>query len=123
GHSMVRDSYDYNEFHGPGKLATLRDLLDRTGMGGGIRDVLPADWIIDLERFLSFGKPPSNPAKKLGPKVAAELYQLHPNLVKLFNAPVPVEAVIAKSQGTTPAEDFENMLPVRNLWRGARMGL
>jgi hypothetical protein len=123
GHSMVRDSYDYNEFHGPGKLATLRDLLNRTGMGGGIRRSLPADWVIDLERFLSFGKPPSNPANKVGPRVAGELYQLHPNTIKLFNAPLPAEEVVAKSRCDTVSEDFENMLPVRNLWRGARMGL
>ena len=121
GHSMVRDSYDYNQSHGTKKPATLRDLLDRTGMGGGIQPLLPAGWVMDLNRFFSFGQPPTNNAKKMGPRVAADLHQLHPNTVKLFNAPLAAEQNSVKSD--TESENFENMLPVRNLWRGARMGL
>jgi hypothetical protein len=123
GHSMVRDSYDYNEFHAePRNPATLRDLLDRTGMGGGIKGRLAGDWIIDLRRFLSFGSGPSNHANVIGPHVAAELFQLHPNTVKVFNAPIPANEIRVK-QREEDGEDFESMLPVRNLWRGARMGL
>jgi hypothetical protein len=123
GHSMVRDSYDYNQFHGASNNpATLRDLLNRTGMGGGIKGRLPADWIIDLRRFLSFGSAPSNHANVIGPRIAADLFELHPNTVKLFNAAIPADGIRMKRRNGD-VEDFESMLPVRNLWRGARMGL
>jgi hypothetical protein len=122
GHSMVRDTYDYNEFHPSttSKRATLQDLLERTGMGGGTQPSLPGDWVMDLTRFLKMGPTtPSNNAMKIGPHVASALHQLHPHTVKVFNAPCPADQI----SGDTAAESFENMLPVRNLWRGARMGL
>jgi Animal haem peroxidase len=123
GHSMVRGSYDYNESHGPKNPASLQDLLERTGMGGGTQPSLPSDWVMDLSRFLMFQNPPSNNAKKISPRVASELHQLHSDRIKLFNAPLPADQNFAKAKCVAGSEDVEKILPVRNLWRGARMGL
>jgi len=121
GHSMVRDSYDYNEAHGSTtQRATLQDLLERTGMGGGVQPTLPGDWVIDLSRFLKSGASnPSNNAKKIGPRVAAGLHHLNPHTIKVFNVPCPAD----ETASDTVSENPETMLPVRSLWRGARMGL
>lgn len=62
GHSMVRNSYDYNRVFTfrPGGVtpATLELLFRFSGLSGGaVGDVpIPSDWIIDWRRFFEVGK-------------------------------------------------------------------
>jgi hypothetical protein len=53
GHSMVREDYFYNDTHRRARL--LEDLLMQTGVGGGAVKGLPADWVIDWQRFFFVG--------------------------------------------------------------------
>lgn len=56
GHSMVRDTYDYNRnFGDPGLVqpsASFAQLFQFTGTGGGAVPMLPDNWIIEWDRFL-----------------------------------------------------------------------
>jgi hypothetical protein len=127
GHSMVRDVYGfYNSCH---DNVDLQCLLAFTGSGSkGIpckdlpdsRDVpfaLPADWVIGWNHFFLSSPhiPQLNDAQKIDTKIANGLHDLQPQTVKLFNASMPSQ----HRQLTAP----ENILPVRTLWRGARIGL
>jgi hypothetical protein len=111
GHSMVRDSYEYNKAHHRDD-ATLDKLLKLTGAGGGAVPALPADWIIEWYRFFYLGRPTHNAAREIDTKIAMGLHNLPSAAVKLFSAPQPSE----------PPKN-ELPLPVRTLWRGARAGL
>ena len=53
GHSMVREDYFYNDAHPRALL--LEDILAQTGAGGRGFAGLPADWVIDWERFFFVG--------------------------------------------------------------------
>jgi hypothetical protein len=120
GHSMVRDSYDYNQTH---RHAKLYELLTQTGIGGGACPSLKQNWIIALDRFFKvagYGEP-SNDAQQIRPSIARDLFQVQPTIVKLFNVAAR-ERPGVKSHCNI-ADDPETMLPVRTLWRGARMGL
>jgi hypothetical protein len=123
GHSIVRDSYNYNRAHKDEHAATLTQLLRQTGMGGGIQPSLPEEWVIELHRFFYLGSPALNNARKFSTKIASALYQLHPSTVKIFNAPINKEESPSRISCNPDLEDVDMILPVRNLWRGARMGL
>ena len=55
GHAMVRTNYHFNEEHGgaPAKRASLKKLLDFSGLSSNAGEVLPTDrtWQIDWSRF------------------------------------------------------------------------
>jgi hypothetical protein len=111
GHSMVRDSYPINDTHRDIKLSQL---LKQTGIGGGAVPRLPADWVIKWNNFFSLTGNAS-PARKIDTTVAAGLHDLQIDTVKLYRVPpgdAPPYVVSPK-----------NILPVRTLWRGARVGL
>lgn len=123
GHSMVRDFYVINDDH---QKVDLLCLLALTGVGSqtipcgtsvAAPFVLPADWRVEWQRF--FLRPPAKPffnaAQKINTKIANGLHNLHPETVALFSAAVPNQT----KQLTSP----EDVLPVRTLLRGARMGL
>jgi hypothetical protein len=104
GHSMVRESYDYNRVFnssGPPALsdATLGLLFTFTGGGGGAP--IPSNWIIDWRRFFHLGRRGLlNFTRRLDTKLIPQLHQL---------------------PGTTPGQPAS--LAVRNLLRGSRIGL
>jgi Animal haem peroxidase len=58
GHTMVRESYEWNLFHNSDKhgKATLGDFFRLTGFSGKLdgKDQLPSDWIIDWRHFYDF---------------------------------------------------------------------
>jgi len=116
GHSMVRDSYDYNATHTGDNRATLFQLFEQTGMGGGACPRLGDEWIIDISRFLG-----GQNGQKICPKIARELFQLQPPTTKIFNVTSGGHAA-GKYHCYAP-DDPESMLPVMTLLRGARMGL
>lgn len=111
GHSMVRDSYTYNDTHRDVKLSQL---LKQTGIGGGAVPGLPADWVIKWDNFFGLSGHPT-PALKIDTTIAAGLHDLQIDTVKLYRVP-PCDA---PPQLVSP----KNILPVRTLWRGARVGL
>jgi hypothetical protein len=104
GHSMVRESYNYNRVFnalGPPALsdATLGLLFTFTGGGGSAP--IPSNWIIDWRRFFDVGRQElRNFARRLDTKLIPQLHQL---------------------PRTTPGQP--SSLAVRNLLRGSRVGL
>lgn len=103
GHSMIRESYNYNRVFStdPGALttATLGLLFRFTGGGGNAP--IPSNWIIDWRRFFPVG--PSellNFTRRIDTKLVPQLHAL-PG----FAPPDPVS------------------LPIRNLLRGLKLGL
>jgi len=111
GHSMIRQSYDFNRvFNSGGPPAvtdgTLALLFSFTGGGGflppGAHLTLPTNWVIDWRRFFDLGRPELvNLTRRIDAKLIPELHGLPPQVA---TAP-PVS------------------LPVRNLLRGSRVGL
>ncbi|MCB1644648.1 MAG: hypothetical protein KDI36_04305 [Pseudomonadales bacterium] len=101
GHSMVRESYDWNRFltHANGNPATLQDLLQRTGLYK-LTDVnrQTNSWYIDWRFFL-----PLDPACK-------------PNHAML------IDCYISDFLKNLP-HSGGGSLPLRNLLRGVRYGL
>lgn len=95
GHSMVRQTYDYNRVF---TEATLDQLFTFTGAGVA---PIPSNWIIDWRRFHEVGRADSrNFTRKMDPKLIPRLHEL-PNVRP--NQP--------------------RSLAVRNLLRGSRIGL
>ena len=120
GHSMLRDTYEWNRFkqspHRSERLrmAELFDLFRFTGLhgnmgGGGL--VLPTEWIIDWTRFFDFtgyngvvNNPKSNRARRIDNTLAPSLKGFQNFLGHISNP------------------DFRS-LPVVDLVRGSRLGL
>jgi hypothetical protein len=106
GHSMVRETYNYNRVFSqdPGALtvATLALLFTFTGRGGFFgAATLPSNWIIDWRRFFEVGpKELLNFTRKIDPRLIPQLHDL-PNM----------------------PEGEPKSLAVRNLLRGSRVGL
>lgn len=129
GHSMVRDVYGF--FNDDHFGVDLRCLLALTGPGSkhiaqecdvipcasDPSFALPSDWKIDWSHFfmLSEHRPQVNAARKIDIRIARGLHNLKLETVKQFN-----KAVAQQGADLVPPT---NRLPVRTLWRGARMGL
>jgi len=113
GHSMVRDEYFINEKHDG---ANLKELLHLTGAGGGICPSLPADWVIDWQRFffIGAGRDSARASRAIDTGIALGLHDVSTNVIRLFSA-----APGAKDASADQTSD----LPVRTLVRGARVGL
>jgi len=112
GHSIVRDSYDYNKYHSPAKLF---ELLKQTGMGGGACPRLKENWVVG-EGFFA-----RNLGQEIRPRIARDLFKLPQSAITLFNIASGEET---RTKCDCDASDNpESMLPVRTLLRGARMGL
>ena len=95
GHSMVRQTYDYNRVF---TEATLDQLFTFTGAGVA---PIPSNWIIDWRRFHEVGRADKrNFTRKMDPRLIPQLHEL-PNVRP--NQP--------------------RSLAVRNLLRGSRIGL
>ncbi len=96
GHSMIRETYDYNRVF---TEATISLLFTFTGSGGGAP--IPSNWVIDWRRFHEVGRDDNrNFTRKIDPKLIPQLHEL-PNVRP--NQP--------------------RSLAVRNLLRGSRIGL
>jgi Animal haem peroxidase len=121
GHSMVRNSYHFNEHHftvGLQPQDNVPGLLELTGLGGGAVPALPADWVIRWNRFFKsqgFAPGQLQGAQVINTKIADGLFHLKRATVKAFN-----KAMVDEPAKLVPPED---RLPVRTLLRGARMGL
>src|SRR5438132_2444873 len=114
GHSMVRDSYIYNEQHEDVDLLCLLELTG-TGIKAPCKDVsrgkdvpfsLPADWVIDWRHFFLLGSSPLRHivnSRKIDTKIANGLHGLPPHTANLFSVSVP---------GKPPEE---HPLPVKTL--------
>ncbi len=75
GHSMVRNTYDYNINFRAGSAATLNQLFDATRFSGDFKefDHIPEKWIIQWENFLDGG---ANLARRIDTRLAKELFQI-----------------------------------------------
>ncbi len=113
GHSMVRDEYFINEKHDG---ANLKELLRLTGAGGGGCPSLPADWVIDWQRFffIGAGRDSARASRAIDTGIALGLHGVSTNVIRLFSAALGPTAASA---------DETSDLPVRTLVRGARVGL
>jgi hypothetical protein len=113
GHSMIRESYDWNRaFNGGGPPViadgTLRFLFAFTGKGGFLPPNthvnLPSNWIADWRRIFDFGTDDLllNKTRKLDTTTSPQLHDL------------PRPSIAAEPPVS---------LPARNLLRGGRVGL
>ena len=116
GHSMVRNEYPYNT---PQGKVSLSDLLFRTGVGTGAVPVLPPEWKINWCKFFEIDPVP-RASRGIDTKIANALHGLEHPVLRLFNAPTSDEPRSPTLSGEIPPE---KVLPVRTLWRSARMGL
>jgi hypothetical protein len=110
GHSMVRDIYrSINRHHADVTLATL---LERTGAYGGAAPRLPAEWVVNWDRFFEILPDIAHfsSIRKIDTKIALGLHELNEPTVKQFN-------VLLRDDIPEPR------LPVRTLLRGYRLGL
>lgn len=126
GHSLVRDVYDV--ITEGRRDVGLSCLLALTGTGeeasihcGDLSlkpppFALPASWKVDWSNFFVMPQSgPQNEIRKMDTAIAKALHELRIDVVNKFNA-----AVVSESQTLVSPK---NILPVRTLWRGARMGL
>jgi hypothetical protein len=106
GHSLVRESYDYNRIFGPGGPphladATLGLLFRFTGLSGAIDGkglkALPSDWAIDWRGFHEVGGLPGG---------------------RFFNNARLIDPLLVPALHTLPGSG--GSLPQRNLTRGVR---
>jgi nucleoid-associated protein YgaU len=74
GHTMVRDTYDFNLNFSPASLGLLFTFTALSGQLGDF-DTLPDNWIIQWERFLAPGGG-QNKARKFDTKLADGLFNL-----------------------------------------------
>lgn len=97
GHSMVRETYDYNRVFTDASLSLL---FTFTGGGGGAP--IPSNWIIDWRRWHEVGRSDFNRnfTREIDPLLIPQLHEL---------------------PGTRPNQP--KSLAVRNLLRGSRIGL
>jgi nucleoid-associated protein YgaU len=113
GHTMVRDTYDFNlNFNTTGEsgttpaslrlLFTFTALSGQLGFGPGPTETLPDNWIIEWENFVDNGGPAKSKARRLDTNLAA------PGLFELRNL---------EGRPEQPAPDAPR-LAVRNLLRG-----
>lgn len=116
GHSMVRNSYEWNYHHDSnviGGKPTLKEFFHRTKFSGDLagKPTLASDWVVDWRHFYDFTglanhPPPTalNVAKRIDP-----VLDLHLNQIEGY-----------------PQEDMaddQKSIPVRNLLRGFALGL
>jgi hypothetical protein len=128
GHSMARDVYDV--ITNKHRNVDLACLLALTGAGGDknipckdpsqkpLPFALPASWKVEWQHFFYMPGSASaslNRTRKIDTGVAKALHELRIEDVNKFSV-----ALASESQTLTSPK---NRLPVRTLWRGARMGL
>ena len=113
GHSMVRQTYFYNDWHGN---AHLREhLFQRTGLGPAGSVPVPEDWRIRWGNFFRLAAQPTLArTRRIDTYISDDLFALSPPQRQVFSA--------AETSGPSRATDPPD-LPVRTLLRGARMGL
>jgi hypothetical protein len=119
GHSMVRQTYDYNRLFGPRTPetprltpATLPILFAFTGASSNGKAMpLPSHWSIDWRRFYDLGGGvPLNLSRKLDPYIPSALHNLPPmkmslaqlNLARGVRMGLPSGQAVARAMGMTP---------------------
>ena len=128
GHSMVRNTYDHNEHFGTNgstlERATFRQLFQFTFNGGSAIPTLPANWIIDWDRFIDKDQQAArgidtNLALELGdminegrgvsePGLKGLLRMLaQRNLLRGYKMSLPTGQAIANAIGVTPLSAAE----------------
>ena len=111
GHSIVRDIYTYNTAHDP---ATLLELIQQTGAGRGAMPALREEWVIDWTHFFFLRHRPRD-GRKIDTTVAKTLHNLPLGTVELYK--------MSRPNHPGHVVPPKNKLPVRTLWRSARVGL
>jgi hypothetical protein len=119
GHSMVRDVYKTGVNAQHGVSVTLAQLLEQTGIVGGVSSSLPEEWVICWNRFfsVSFASSAINRSRRFDTKIAKGLYKLEEQSKGRGASPVKPFSARLKD------EPLEPRLPIRTLLRGFRMNL
>lgn len=113
GHTMVRDTYDYNSNFGhdgaEDNQATFRELFEFTGKGGfkGLQ-TLPQNWIIDWGRFVNTDMPEGAEASTLKRATRSIDTSVAPPLSNMIN----------EAEGNDTESMILRHLVQRNLRRG-----
>jgi len=113
GHSMVRDTYEWNKVFrtgAPNGIATLGQLFQFTHKSGGLPGPIPNIWIADFRRL--FKLDPTNPAPAF-PTAGLGVTPAQ------FNMAMKIDTRLANTLKTLPIPDPapENNLAFRNLLR------
>jgi Animal haem peroxidase len=110
GHSMVRDIY--KSINSLQENVTLATLLEKTGAYGGAAPRLPAEWVIEWDRFFEIlpNTAHLSSIRKIDTQIAHSLHELNEPTIKQFSV-LP--------RGAIP----QPRLPVRTLLRGYWLGL
>jgi hypothetical protein len=116
GHSMVRDEYLWNKWH---RLVPLSDLIKMTKPGGGIRNQLPADYVVSWNRFFTGGGALVNRGEDIDTFITPALYDLPKQSVQTFQRQIAKKSPRKKPSQHRPPPP----LPELTLRRGSRVRL
>jgi len=112
GHSMVREEYFVNNNHPEASLKN--DILRLTGAGGGACPRLPADWVIDWERFFFVGAGSGlvRRSRAIDTRLAQALHEPdHPK-----SQPLPVKTLLRGQRAGIPSgQDVARAIGLRPL--------
>ena len=115
GHSMVQNKYFLN------KHVLVQDsgaIITMTKRGEGIKSRLPANYVIDWDRFFGGNPGQLNRAQVIDTYIAETLYDLPPMIIQLFRLQLgglPSEAALR--------DKIKPPLPELTLRRGSKIGL
>jgi len=126
GHSMIRQSYDFNRIFNSGGPPAVTDgtlalLFVFTGGGGflppGAHLTLPTSWVIDWRRFFDLGRPDLvNLTRRIDTKLIPELHGLPPQVASMPPTSLPVRNLLRASRvGLPAAQDVAEAMEVKPL--------
>jgi hypothetical protein len=118
GHSMVQDGYSLNRHLGG---VDSSEIVRMTKRGGGITSQLPADYVIDWQRF--FGSGAINHAAVIDTFISEMLYDLPKQTEEAFRFQISLAAHFRVESEFVLGGKMRPVLPELTLKRGSKIGL
>lgn len=131
GHSMVRDTYEWNRYHfsrlfrRPARLSDLFEQTQFSGNLGGERRLL-SHWVIDWRRFYDFrdfDQYPPLPDPAVHPKVKHPQLNMSRRIDTIFHLDLKLVLEHAASSPLAEQVRTQRIIAIRNLQRGFALGL